>query len=75
MSNGVASKAALTKSLQDTGAAIADPFEVSTIRREDYKAHKGTTDYEDVLQVQAKSVSPSRGHQGAAAFLSKTASY
>ncbi|XP_065223574.1 putative aminopeptidase W07G4.4 [Planococcus citri] len=49
---------------------IGEPFEVSTIRREDYRFHKGKVEGEDVLQAnnQPSSRTP-RGHQGPAAFL------
>ena len=47
---------------------ISDPFEISTIRREDYETHKGKSEYEDIMQVLNRS-DPSRGHQGPAAFL------
>lgn len=70
MSNGPARSKSIDKNLQDSGHLIADPFEVSTIRREDYENHKGKSDYEDLLQANTKpSVAGAREHQGPAAFL------
>ena len=48
---------------------IGDPFEISTIRKEDYTNHKGQSEYEDLEQVGIKSANGARGHQGPAAFL------
>ena len=56
-------------SLQECGDLIADPFEISNIRREDYKAYKGKNEYEDLLQVGSLTPARSRGHQGPASFL------
>jgi hypothetical protein len=70
MSNGPARSKLIDKSMQECGEKIADPFEISTIRREDYENHKGKSDYEDLLQANTKpSVAGARGHQGPAAFL------
>lgn len=69
MSNGPAKDSKIDASLQKCGDLIADPFEISNIRREDYKAYKGKNEYEDMLQVGSPTPARSRGHQGPAAFL------
>lgn len=69
MSNGPAKESEIDASLQKCGDLIADPFEISNIRREDYKAYKGKNEYEDMLQVGSPTPARSRGHQGPAAFL------
>jgi leucyl aminopeptidase len=70
MSNGPARKEQVDRKIQASGDLIGDMFEVSTIRREDFKAHKGKSDYEDLMQAYSKpSAVSARGHQGPAAFL------
>ena len=70
MSNGPGKEFGMDSKLQKAGELIADPYEISRIRREDYKSHKGKNEYEDLVQCQPKpSVASSRGHQGPAAFL------
>jgi leucyl aminopeptidase len=69
MSNGPSRKEQIDKSIQASGDLIGDMFEISTIRREDFKAHKGQSEYEDLMQHGKSSSVPSRGHQGPAAFL------
>ncbi|XP_077983786.1 putative aminopeptidase W07G4.4 [Glandiceps talaboti] len=70
MDNGPARDSNHARRLQRVGGEIGDSLEVSTIRREDYEAHKGKTDYEDVVQIPlAATQSSPRGHQNAAAFL------
>merc|ERR1719334_84644 len=70
MSNGPASKARVSQMVQDAGEDMAEPVEVSTIRREDYDFHKGKSEYEDVLQCNnAPSSRTARGHQSPAAFM------
>ncbi|XP_078421665.1 putative aminopeptidase W07G4.4 [Cetorhinus maximus] len=70
MDNGPAQRAKTAQELQVAGHEVADPFEVSTIRREDYDFHKGKSEYEEILQCnnQPSSATP-RGHQTPAAFL------
>ena len=70
MSNGPAHNQKIDESLQNSGEIIADPYEISRIRREDYVAHKGKSEYEDIMQCYTKgSAMTGRGHQGPAAFL------
>lgn len=65
MDNGPARKAGTSKKLQHHGDILADPFEISTIRREDLSFHRGKTEGEDVFQANsAPSVRTCRGHQG-----------
>ncbi|XP_043537305.1 putative aminopeptidase W07G4.4 [Chiloscyllium plagiosum] len=70
MDNGPAQQAKTAYQLQSAGDEVADPFEISTIRREDYDFHKGKSEYEEILQCnnQPSSATP-RGHQSPAAFL------
>lgn len=70
MDNGPASKANMAHTIQAAGEVVADPLEVSTIRREDYEFHAGKSEYEDVLQSNNKpSTQTPRGHQSPSAFL------
>ncbi|CAF0982637.1 unnamed protein product, partial [Brachionus calyciflorus] len=70
MSNGPARNQEVDVKLQKSGEMIADPYEISRIRREDYEAHKGKSEYEDIMQCYSKpSAMTGRGHQGPAAFL------
>ncbi|XP_069774006.1 putative aminopeptidase W07G4.4 isoform X2 [Narcine bancroftii] len=70
MDNGPAHWARIAQELQVAGEEVGDPFEISTIRRDDYDFHKGKSEYEDVLQCNnLPSSSTSRGHQSPAAFL------
>ncbi|KAK7109356.1 hypothetical protein V1264_013409 [Littorina saxatilis] len=70
MNNGPARKLQTAYELQKAGDLYGDPFEISTIRRDDYDFHKGKSEYEDILQSNnvASSATP-RGHQSPAAFL------
>jgi leucyl aminopeptidase len=70
MSNGPARAQQDDLSLQQTGDLVADPYEISTIRREDYDFVAGRNEYEELLQANnAPSTMTSRGHQFPAAFL------
>jgi len=70
MSNGPASKARVSQQVQDAGESMAEPVEISSIRREDYDFHTGKSEYEDVLQSNnAPSSRTHRGHQSPAAFM------
>ena len=65
MSNGPARQHNIDNGLQAVGHEAADPYEISTIRKEDYQTHKGKTEYEDLLQISGLSAAASsRGHQG-----------
>ncbi|CAH1122395.1 unnamed protein product [Ceutorhynchus assimilis] len=68
--NGPAHKQMHSKRLQKASDDIGDPFEISTLRKEDITAHQGVAEGEDIVQGQSKPSSQSmRGHQGPAAFL------
>ncbi|XP_077456503.1 putative aminopeptidase W07G4.4 [Stigmatopora argus] len=70
MDNGPARQQGNAAKWQKAGEALGDPFEVSSIRREDYDFHRGKSEYEDILQCNnlPSSATP-RGHQTPAAFL------
>lgn len=62
--NGPARNARNAETLQEGGALIGDPFEISTLRREDFKMVKGKAVGDDVLQCNSAASSRSpRGHQ------------
>jgi len=70
MENGPAKRKAMARNIQAVGDTVADPFEISTIRREDYNFIKGPSEYEDVLQCNnAPSSRTPRGHQFPASFM------
>ncbi|VEN36631.1 unnamed protein product [Callosobruchus maculatus] len=70
MDNGPARKSNYSAQLQKSSESIGDPFEVSTVRQEDFEAYKGMMEGDDVTQSGPKPSSQSpRGHQGPAAFL------
>ena len=70
MNNGPARKAKIDQALFDAGESIGDPYEISTIRRDDYKAHTGPSEYEDIIQANnLPSTMTSRGHMNPSAFL------
>ncbi|XP_033633240.1 putative aminopeptidase W07G4.4 [Asterias rubens] len=70
LDNGPAQKESHAKTLQAAGDVMGDPFEISTLRREDYEFHKGKSEYEDILQANnLPSTATARGHQSPAAFL------
>ncbi|PVD31088.1 hypothetical protein C0Q70_10366 [Pomacea canaliculata] len=70
LNNGPAKKISVACKLQEAGDLFADPFEISTIRKEDYDFHKGPSEYEDILQCNnLPSSQTPRGHQSPAAFL------
>ncbi|XP_006007579.1 putative aminopeptidase W07G4.4 [Latimeria chalumnae] len=68
--NGPARKVQNAQKWQEAGEKVADPFEISTMRREDFEFHKGKSVYEEILQCnnQPSSATP-RGHQSPSAFL------
>ncbi|XP_003370250.1 7 transmembrane receptor [Trichinella spiralis] len=56
--------------LQNAGKAMADMFEISRLRREDFEANRGDSEYEDMKQSNTEpSVRTPRGHTVPAAFL------
>jgi len=70
LDNGPAWKDKFARDIQDVSEEVGDPFEVSTLRREDYAFTRGKSEYEDVLQCNnAASSCTARGHQFPAAFL------
>ncbi|XP_071445166.1 putative aminopeptidase W07G4.4 [Hetaerina americana] len=70
MDNGPARENGHSKLLQEAGSIIGDPFEISTIRREDFAFHKDPGEGVDVLQCNnLPSSRTPRGHQTPAAFL------
>jgi len=70
MSNGPARLTKMCERLMENGHLVADPFELSTTRREDFKAHAGKDIYTDLLQANnAPSTRTPRGHQNPSAFL------
>ncbi|CAB4055847.1 CARP [Lepeophtheirus salmonis] len=73
MDNGPASDIDFASNMVKLGTEIGDPFEKSTIRREDYKMIQDVSgEYVDVLQCNnAASSRTPRGHQFPAAFMHK----
>lgn len=70
LDNGPARQRGTSASLFDLGGRLAEPVELSTIRREDYEFIKGKSEYEDVLQCNnLPSTRTPRGHQMPAAFM------
>lgn len=70
LSNGPARAKQVDYLLQQSGDVTGDPYEISTIRREDYKRVAGRNDYEDLLQcTNNPSSAEPRGHQFPAAFM------
>ncbi|OQV26212.1 putative aminopeptidase W07G4.4 [Hypsibius exemplaris] len=70
LDNGPARKNGNSRLLFDLAARIAEPVELSTIRREDFKLCSGPSEYEDLLQCNnAPSSQTARGHQLPAAFM------
>ena len=62
MANGPGKCMKIPELLQAAGDLIGDPFEVSTLRREDYITVEGKSEYEDLLQsTNAPSTASSRG--------------
>ncbi|XP_015594857.1 putative aminopeptidase W07G4.4 isoform X2 [Cephus cinctus] len=72
MDNAVARLVSNAEKLQASGEVLADPFEISRIRREDFRFHEGQAEGDDILQAgRGASTKINRGHQGPAAFLIK----
>lgn len=70
LDNGPARQKRTAQLIQESGERVGDLFEISTIRREDYKFNEGKSEYEDILQCNnAPSSRTPRGHQIPAAFL------
>ncbi|XP_063989183.1 putative aminopeptidase W07G4.4 isoform X2 [Diachasmimorpha longicaudata] len=70
MDNAVARQSSNAEKLQASGETMGDPFEISRIRREDFRFHEGRAEGDDVRQAaNVLSTKLERGHQGPAAFL------
>eukprot|EP00117_Sycon_ciliatum_P050502 scpid56700/ scgid35639/ Putative aminopeptidase W07G4.4 len=70
LDNGPAAGKHVSQTMQNAGNLMGDPFEISTLRREDYAMVAAPSEYEDTLQCnnQPSSLTP-RGHQFPAAFM------
>ncbi|CAK1583204.1 unnamed protein product [Parnassius mnemosyne] len=70
LDNAPARRLAAARALQAAGAALAEPLELSRLRREDFAAHRGQAPGDALLQaVPLPSTQVDRGHQTPAAFL------
>lgn len=70
MDNGPAREQGHGNQLKKNGDLIGDPFEISTIQREDFSAHQSKILGEDVIQSNnLPSSRTPRGHQTPAAFM------
>ncbi|XP_041368476.1 putative aminopeptidase W07G4.4 [Gigantopelta aegis] len=70
LDNGPAKKMNNAQKIQEVGDEFGDPFEISTLRRDDYDFVKGPSEYEDLLQANNQpSTMTARGHQMPAAFM------
>merc|ERR1711962_138867 len=71
MDNGAAKKEQFAQKIFATGEKYGDPFEVSNIRREDYKMiFDASKEFVDIIQCNnAPSTRTPRGHQFPAAFM------
>lgn len=61
MDNGPAREQGHGHELKKNGDLIGDPFEVSTVQREDFTMHQGKVLGEDVIT--SSNTPPPRGHQ------------
>lgn len=70
LDNGFARRNKISKRIFDAGHTLADPFEVSTLRREDVDVVQPGRSAEDVVQANDKpSTMTNRGHQYPAGFM------
>jgi leucyl aminopeptidase len=70
MCNGPSRSKKIDLQLQNTGDLSGDPYEISTLRREDYNMVEVKSEYVDVLQSnKAPAIMTDRGHQFPAAFM------
>ncbi|KAI8066591.1 hypothetical protein BC940DRAFT_320008 [Gongronella butleri] len=70
MDNGVARRARVSRRIYDAGHVLADPFEISTLRREDVAVVQPGRSSEDVIQANDRASSQTdRGHQYPAGFM------
>lgn len=70
MDNGFARKHKISQRIYDAGHIMADPFEISTFRREDIACVQPGRSSEDIVQANDKpSTMTNRGHQYPAGFM------
>ncbi|CAO3632478.1 unnamed protein product [Cunninghamella blakesleeana] len=70
LDNGFARKNQVSRRIYDAGHVLADPFEISTLRREDVDCVQPGRSSEDVIQANDKaSTATDRGHQYPAGFM------
>jgi leucyl aminopeptidase len=70
MDNGISRKHKISQRIYDAGHILADPFEISTLRREDVECVRSGRSSEDVVQANDKpSTLTNRGHQYPAGFM------
>jgi len=70
LDNGPAKQLLLSQSLQQTSDLWGDPFEISTIRHDDYNLIQAKNNDYDILQaINQPNSPPKRGHQYPAAFI------
>ncbi|KAI8338625.1 hypothetical protein BC941DRAFT_423409 [Chlamydoabsidia padenii] len=70
LDNGFARKNKVSRRIHDAGHILADPFEISTLRREDVDVVQPGRSSEDVVQANDKASSMTdRGHQYPAGFM------
>jgi len=70
MDNGPAMQENFAQNIQATGDVYADPFEVSTMRKEDHDVIKDKSgEFVEILQLPNLPAARIRGHQYAGAFL------
>ncbi|KAI9205354.1 uncharacterized protein BJ171DRAFT_567533 [Polychytrium aggregatum] len=71
LDNGPAREDGVSQSIQRGGHLFGDPFEISTLRREDYSFGAAGAPTEEVVQANSKASSmTARGHQVPMAFMS-----
>lgn len=70
LDNGFARKHKISKRIQNAGHVLADPFEISTLRREDIECVKPGRSSEDLVSANDQpSTMTNRGHQYPAGFM------
>lgn len=70
LDNGFARKNKVSQRIHDAGHILADPFEISTLRREDLECVKAGRSSEDIVSANDQpSTMTNRGHQYPAGFM------
>lgn len=70
LDNGFARKHKISKRIYNAGHVLGDPFEISTLRREDVECVKGGRSSEDLVSANdLASTMTNRGHQYPAGFM------